>query len=413
MNLNKMARYAIIIIIIVISAIHLPKFYTKLLDKKQSSPKISYSPVLDKFVYYQYTGNKMKCTDFDGNIYARKEYEKLLPFMFFRDLSKWGVLPDIIKGLPIDIQTIHHNSTRYRLRTKDLDLPEIKLYPLFESESDFANLMLPSDVFRITNKIEFIKASDNKVNTSKSEKFNQVFVKEGFAFPAKLVAGNPTTRKPFDEGYFIVDSKDNVYHLKMKKGKPFFVKTSIPNSIKIRKIIFQENQIKKIYGYLLSEEGEIYTIDYDNYQIKKIELKNYDVTKNNLRITVDPLYNIYNYSDGITFHCAVYDTNYNFIDYVAKSIPAKEEKITEKIKHVIFPFSIITHKSTSSLKQFGIKFHSMLSIIGILISLIIGFLMKVKRNEDIKANWPDFILLLLTGIYGLIGVLLIKSDTWD
>jgi len=413
MILNKFARYSIILIIVIISAIHLPKYYNKMVDKYTGGPKINFSPILNDFVYFQHENGHMKFSDMKGTSYSRKEYEKLLPFTFYRDLSKWGVLPETIQGLPIDIQTIHHNSTRYRLKSSALDLPEIKLYPLFESQSDFANLTLPSDVFRITDKIEFIDAKSNKVDKEKSEKFNTLFIEKKFAFPAKLIAGNPTTRKPFDEGYFIVDNNNNVFHLKKIKGEAFLFKTSIPTGIKIRKILFQETVMENIYGFILSDDNDIYSISYDGYKIKNIELKGYNANELDLSINVNPLYYIFNYEDGYKFHCAVYDTNFKFVNYLFKSIPAKEEKITEKIKYTLFPFSIKMTKNTSSLKHFDFKFHSSLSIIGIFLSLVIGFMVKVKRKEDMKANWLDFIIILFTGIYGLIGILFIKSDIWD
>ena len=109
----------------------------------------------------------------------------------------------------------------------------IGLYPLFESESDRVNLELPPDFFRINNSIEFITASTNDINLEKSKLFNQVFINKGFSFPAKIIAGIPTTRKSIDEGYFIVDNTNKLFHLKMTKGQPYFEYIQTPDNIVI------------------------------------------------------------------------------------------------------------------------------------------------------------------------------------
>jgi len=413
MILNKLARYAIIIIIIIVSSVHLPKFYNKIFDKSDGSPHFYYSSIKNDFVYFQFQDSGMKYTDLQDNVYTRKSFEKLLPFTFYRDLINWGVMPDTIQGVAIDASVIHKKSARYRLKAKTLDLKEIKLYPLLESQSDFTNLSFPPEVFRIQDRIEFINGSDNEINLEMTQKFNQVFIENGFKFPAQIIAGNPTTKKPFDEGYLIVDNDGYVFHLKKVKGEPFLVKTTIPNNLNIKKILVQETITKKVYGFLITETSDFYMISYDDYRLIPITLKNYIADQMDLGISVNPLHVLFKYDDNYNFHSCVFDSNYNYIDYTQKSKPFKYQKLTEKVKHMIFPFSIITTNNFSSLQHFSLKLHSMLSIIGILVSLIIGFVVKIKNHENIADNWFDFVIILFTGTYGLIAVLLIKSDSWD
>ena len=75
-------------------------------------------------------------------------------------------------------------------------------------------LEMPGDLFRLKDNIEFIDPETNTVKEEKSNLFMKVFIQKGFKFPAKRVAGNPSTRKAYDEGYFIIDSNDKIFHLK-------------------------------------------------------------------------------------------------------------------------------------------------------------------------------------------------------
>ena len=402
-----------ILLVVIVCAIQLPFFYHKTVHKPTGSPRFYYSPVTNDYAILHYQYGKMNFRDNLGNEYNRRNFEKLLPFQFYRDLSKWGVMPDTISGLAIDASIIHHNSARYKLKGKNFDYPQIELYPLFESESDFAQLHFPSNFFRINDKIEFITASENTIDIELSDKFNISLVEAGFKFPAKIIAGFPTNKKPFDEGYFIVDNENNVFHMKKIKGEPAIIKTPISQNLGIRKIVIQETVARKVYGFIVTNNDEVFMISYNNYKLLPIELEHYVADKMNLSISVDPLFVNFTYDDNYNFFSTVFDSSYNYISKTKISLTPKEEKITEKIKHTLFPFSITTFDSFSSLKKFDFHFHSSLSIVGIIISLIIGFIVKIKRQEDMKSSWFDFVIIALTGVYGLLGVIFIKTDIWQ
>ncbi|HMA62026.1 MAG TPA: DUF4857 domain-containing protein [bacterium] len=413
MNLKKLSRYAIILVLIISASVFLPRFYHKIVDKSTRSPIIYYSPVIEDFAFFQHTGGHMAFKDGEGNTYSRKGYEKLLPFLYYRDLDKWGVLPDTIQGVPTDITSIRHNSQRIRLRAYNMDQPTIDLYPLFESQSDYTNLSYPPELFRINERIEFVTARTNKINEKMSRQFTKDLKEKGFKFPAQLIAGNPTTRKPFDEGYFIVDNEGNVFHLKKVQDSPQCVKTPIDNNLNIRKIVISESVRREIYGYIITESDEVYLISYDNYKLIRLPLKNYNPDKMDFSFYADPVYRTFKYDNNYNYYAAVFDSNYTFIDSMKISLTPEQEKTSTKVKQAIFPFEIKTMKSFSSLLHFDLRFQSWLSLVGILISLIIGIFVKIKRDENIKENWFDFVLILATGIYGLLGVIFIKPDIWD
>ena len=79
--LNKLSRYTIILLIIVVSAFQLPDFFSMLFDKKVTTPRMDYSVMIDEFVYTEYHGmGQIDYMDITGKTYAEREYYKLLPF---------------------------------------------------------------------------------------------------------------------------------------------------------------------------------------------------------------------------------------------------------------------------------------------------------------------------------------------
>lgn len=51
-----------------------------------------------------------------------------------------------------------------------------------------------------------IDMESNTVNDEKSIRFTEAMTKKGFRFPAVKIAGNPTTRKEYDEGYILLET---------------------------------------------------------------------------------------------------------------------------------------------------------------------------------------------------------------
>lgn len=412
--LNKISRYAIILIIVTISAVHLPNFYWKLFGKRISRPIIYYSPVIDDFVYFKLgKNNKLNYIDASGKRYNRKKFEALLPFDFYRDLDKWGVLPDTIKGIPIDVSFIRKNSQSFRISPYKLHNPLIQLFPLFESKSDFTNLELPNELFRIGTKIEFITAETNTINDSLTKIFTEKLTETGFSFPATFIDGNPTTRKPFDEGYFIVDSKGFVFHVKRVKGKPFCVKTNIPPDLGIRKIFISENPRREFYGTILTQSEELYLLTYDNYKIIKLPLDGYNPDKMSLVFLANPIYRVIRYSGSESRVCVVTDKNYNLVDTYEIKVTPLSKTITGKIEKFIFPFTINTRSGRSKYVNFDVNFSGFQSTYGIIISLLICFFVKKYRRENLMHNFFDFIIIAVSGMYGLLAVLLVKPELWD
>ena len=413
--ITKISRYAIMSLIVISLSILLPDLYWMIFGKPIIKPSIYYSPVIEEFMIVKRIGNnKKEYSDQKENNYDRKSFETLLPFTFFYNLEKWGILPDSIKGIPMKRSYVRHNSQHLRITNRAMNTPLIYLNPLFESESDFTRLEVPGELFRIDQKLEFITASDNTVDDSLSCIYNSALLDQGFQFPAKIIAGNPTTRKPFDEGYFIVDAQNTVFHLKKIKGQPHCVKTDIPPDLNIRAIFISEHSRKEFYGVIVTWTNEIYLITYDNYKILQLPVEGYRADDMKLLFSINPLYKKIRYSDMKEMKYVVIDNNYKIVDKYATSWMPKEEWKSSKIASALFPFSIERTTGNSDYVQFKVKFNGHLSWIGILFALLATFICKrFVYREKLRTNWIDFIIVFGTGIFGAITVLLIRPEPWD
>ncbi|MDO9547685.1 MAG: DUF4857 domain-containing protein [Candidatus Marinimicrobia bacterium] len=413
----KLSRYSIIILVTISLSILLPSLYWMIFDKPLRTPQISYSPIIKDFVYTQTGENssgEKEYLDNQGKSYDRKSYEALLPFSFYYNLDKWGILPDSIDGIPISTSYIRRNSQIVRIRSVYFHTPMIQISPLFESQSDFTRLEMPNELFRISDKLEFLNARSNSVVDSLSDIYNQAFTERGFQFPAKYIAGNPTTRKAFDEGYFIIDAANTVFHLKQIKGKPYCVRTGIPIDLNLRYITVEENSRREFYAIAVTWENQIYLITYDDYKLVRLPVNDFNADEMDLMFYIDPIYRTIKYYSDQELKCIVTDKDYNIIDtYETRWLP-KSEWTSSKIAAAIFPFQAERENARTDYILFNLKFNGWLALIGTFLALLTTLAVKTMvYRENLKENWFDLLLVAVTGLYGALAVLLIRPEPWD
>lgn len=409
---TTLSRYTIVILGILSLAICLPELYWMVFNKPLQKPYVNYSPILKDFVVKKTAEDgSVIYSDTQGRTYDRKTYETFIPYLTYYNLDKWGVLPDTLDGFPLSISNIRHNRQYSVFRKYTFHTPMIQLYPLFESQSDFTHLELPRELFRISDKIEFIEASTNRILDSLSNHYNAALINSGFQFPAKYIAGNPTTRKPFDEGYFIIDNANNVFHLKKVKGDPFCVKTGISTALNIRYISVEENTRREFYAVAFTWDNEVYLISYDNYKLIRLPIEDFIAGEMDLILHFFPTYRSFQYYDDKHLKCVVTDLNYDVIATYETSWTPKSEWLQSKFANAIFPFSIERRNSKTDYVLFKIQFSNWLALIGIFIALCITlFVKKIVYHENIRAHWWDIVIVAATGLYGALAVLLIRPE---
>ncbi len=400
-----------IFIAVITLAIFIPKLYWTVFEKPIRKPIMHYSCISKQFMI---NSGEKEWTDAKGNQCSRDEYERMLPMMFFKQLLASGTLPDSINGTALDMRAVSKEKSFFRLKVNEVDAPAPQLYPLFESRSGRAQLELPQDFFRITWRVDFIDASTNQILEEKSQMFSAALFHNGFVFPAKLISGLPTQRKSCDEGYLIVDSKDQLFHLKMIKGKPFVKKIDIPEGLIFRYIGCVDFKNKNFYAYLVSGKNEIYILTQDDYKLIKWPVEGYDPATCDLKIYGD----LFNYTVIIEaedhIKAIALTPDYQLVDTFTESRKTKEQLQEGKIFASIFPAQLSMNSENSKFIRFYLTpSKGMNWLLVNLLLLVIQVTWLYMRKVRLKNHWVDMAVVAVCGIYGFIAIYLFPNKFFD
>ncbi len=409
MNLIKIGRALLLLIIAAVAANFVPYYYWLAFDVRIPTPGARYSPVTNKFMFTRSTEKETKYVDVDGKSYTRDEFERLTPLVNYRQLAMAGTMPETLRGVPIDVKQVALNNLLLRGVPDRLDIPQIPLFPMFESQSGRVQLEMPDEFFRIGKRMEFIVAASNKTNEKRTALFTEALQKSGFSFPAKRIDGNPTTRKAFDEGYFVVDAVDHLFHIKQVKGKPYCAQVEVPVDLKIRYMIIQEMALREFYGVIISEDGGLYLISYSGYKLMKLPIPAYDPSTTTLQFMGDMFFRTITLVSPGNLKAVVTDRKYNVVDKYEESWPTKFERTPGIVASYLFPFTVSLSDRSSSFLDLYVRCSHWAGLVGIALSLVIVLTVWFVRKKKIAARWFDLLVVAGTGVFGLVAVLLIDG----
>lgn len=264
----------------------LPWCYAFFSGKTSRTPFSVYSPVINDFLSMgNEEGKGMMRRDQSGNVYTQEQTDSILPFFYMRQLMADERFPDSIQGVAITPREVQLTNFSFRSSASDINASRIELYPLLESMSGRVDLTMPDDVFRITPKgIEFVKMKTNTVDAEKSRQFTEAMAKKGFKFPARQLAGNPTTRKDYDEGYLILDNIGGLFHLKQTKGRPYVRAIPLPEGVNVKYLFITEFKSHKTLGFLTDVNNNFYVLNNKTYDVVKTGVPAFNPEKDALSI---------------------------------------------------------------------------------------------------------------------------------
>lgn len=410
--MEKLSRYLLVFMAILTLSVALPEFYWMAFEKPIRKPFVLYSCVNDDFMIHRISEKTWE--DTKGNQYSREEYEQKLPMMFQKLLLAAGTMPDSIKGNALDMRDISRAKSFFRLKIDEIDSPAPALYPLFESQSGRAILDIPEDFFRITWRIEFIDAATNTILEEKSQLFSGTLYRSGFSFPAKKVSGLATPRKSIDEGYLIIDSKDQLFHLKMVKGKPYVKKVDVPDGLKFRHISCVDFKNKEFYAYLFSVENEIYVMTQEDYKFIKWPIDGFEASKCDLKIYGD----LFNYTVVIEaedhIKAIALSPDYQLVNTYTESWKTKEGRTEGKIFASLFPAQVSMTSDASKFIRFYFTPSKGLNwIIFHLLLMAFHFIWLYLRKANMKNHLADLGIVAVSGVFGFIAIHFFPNKFFD
>ena len=263
----------------------IPWGYGFIFSKPQKNPFILYSTVINDFAILENNGKGTERKDLKGKYYTESEFDSILPMFYYRQLIADERFPEEINGVALSPKIAQTENFIFRHQPSDVNCKKPGLYPLLESMSGRVDLKMPDDVFRINNNgIEFIDIKTNSIDEKKSRIYTDAMKKKGFCFPANIIAGNPTARKDYDEGYLMTDRTGALYHLKQAKGRPYFRKIELPDSMKIKYIFTTEFKNRRYLAFLSDEKNNLYVLYTQTYVIRKSGIPCFDPQKDELSI---------------------------------------------------------------------------------------------------------------------------------
>lgn len=283
-----MIRYSKILFILTITVLLLwllPWFYHFVTEKPAHTPFTLYSNVANNFVYIDYSEDKeITYRDRNGHAYTDSQFDSLLPLFYYRQLLSDGRLPDSLNGESLTPQKINLTNFIFRLSASDVNKKTPALYPLLEAMSGRVDLKMPDDVFRLTDRIEFIDMETNTVNEAKSKLFTKAMLDKGFRFPVTCIGGNPTEKKDYDNGYFLTDSAHRLFHLKQLRGRPFFRPVALPEGMEIRHITVREYPHRKFHAFLTDSRNRFWVLAAPGYELHRLPVETYDPRTHDMQI---------------------------------------------------------------------------------------------------------------------------------
>lgn len=399
-------RNLLILLLTVLLSWLLPTLYHMFTTNSSGRLFVYYSAVTEHFCVIDKNTqtDEMERKDIvTGELYSLNEFDSILPLLYYRQLLADGKMPDTIQGKAISAREANNKSFFFRYKPTQKNSPAIPLFPLFESASGRVDLKMPDDVFRLGKELAFIIPKTNRIDTIKTRKFKAVFDAIDFAFPSKQVAGNPSPRKPYDEGYFIIDANDKLFHFKMKKGEPFLVELQLPKDCK--PVFFSpfEPDDRSFYGFLFDENGEIYVINTPNYTFQKLACGAVDLNKNFLVIMGNPLYWTVR---------VIAQENEEVFAFTAKDKKRvayhhfQDEKREKHWNAYIFPFELRWTNSLSKyvVPQWNCGHYSVLGL-----NIVLALLLLIICRKRFKEKVASTLWIILTGVFGLLAILLVRG----
>ncbi len=232
-----------------------PWLYNLVSLKGYHSPFTLYSCTVHDFCALDRgDGREFKFYDTKGGVHG----EEAQPLFYASVLASKGMLPDTLEGRKVTLEEIEHNSLIISSDPKDVNRTSAPVYLLLESVPERLELKDPEDAL-ISRKdgICVYNMESNSLLEEKTAQLKEALDKEGFTYPAKLFAGNPSHRKEYDEGYLVTDSDDRLFQIKQVNGILEVRSFPLADNIHAKHLIITEFDNHATLGLLVSGEGKM------------------------------------------------------------------------------------------------------------------------------------------------------------
>jgi hypothetical protein len=408
------ARWSLLALAVFMLAVWLPFAKDLLFEYRYGKTDLFYSPVIEGFVYKELLGegHEFVYRDEAGEDYEREGFEALIPFIYYKNMELWGRLPLELGGQRFDKDAIQAERQVLQLDADELSKhsPRIQLFPLLESNPGRARLRFPEDIMRPGQRLTFINSDANRIDPELTRIFTAALADAGFAFPVAATFGRVSILKPFDAGYFLLDDRGDLFHLKRVDGAPVVAQVPLPPRLDVRHVKVAENKRGEYLGLLLTEDDQLFLLGQQDYALTPLPLPDYEPERMALKILFNPLYRTAIYSDETRVHAVAMDRDFQPIDRYSREMAMAETRPVDRAWAALVPFSIALADPNSRYLMLELERHGQHALIGIALSLPLAYWWLRRRGLRRRDLAPSLLLVAATGLYGLIATLLFPPE---
>ena len=387
----------------------MPWLYSIVFPAGASDPFIAYSPVTDSFIVSESGGGDIYAIDADGNRlspdYTKEERDSLLPHIYYTQLVAHDRLPDTINGIAVSVPEFKHSQWVFSSSPRDINKVPARVYMMMESMPARIDLEDPDEVFRLNGQVEFIDIRTNTVNPTRSRRFTDVFAQRGFEYPVKTLHANVTTRKPYDEGYLMIDNKGDIFHVKMQAGRPYMVRVNKPDSVIAEHVFILENVDTRPLGLVTDTNHNLYVLEHEGYRLIPLPVGKVDPETDRISVVK----NIFNWVVKIgtpdpSRWVALDSETYNHLASYTVSYPESAAVI---VAGYLFPFELSFTTVTDCLAYPRVDFFSWHFVwLDIVLALII---LVLYRRHSRRETAIATVVTLACGIFAFIPFICLRN----
>lgn len=402
---------ALSLLVVALAAIALPRLYHMVFAPDVEPTHMFYSPVEADFVYREHRGHHdFTYASAGGKTFDRQGFEKTLPFIYYRNMDLWGLLPIEIDGIRYDKSSIRDARQVFELKSREITdrHPEIPVYALLDSDPGRAGLSFPEDVFRMTpHAMEFVNVDVNRVDPALTVAFTTALNDAGFTFPAGLVAGKQTILKPFDEGVFITDATGALFHVKRKGDEPFIMRTPVRQDIGVRALKVIENDAGRFLGLLLTRDNALYLLETKGYGLLPLPTDGYDPDRMDYKLIVNPVAPTAIYGNDEEVHAVAMTPDFKPFANYSRTVPGDAGTRQAWVAAALFPFHLDLQDHRAGYLRWHLTPGSWVSLIGTLLAVLVAAQFLRSSGVSRRDLIPPLLLVAFTGVFGLVSCLLV------
>lgn len=414
-----LARWSLLLLTVFLLALWLPLARELLFAWPYGKTDLFYSPVIERFVYKELVGegHRFVYRDQDGRDYTREAFEALIPFIYYKNMELWGKLPLQLDGQTFDKAQIQAERQVLELEPVELPghAPRIQLFPLLEANPGRARLRFPEDIMRPGERLTFINSDANRLDPELTRRFTAALSEAGFAWPVQDTFGRVSILKAFDAGYFLLDHAGDLFQLRRVNGVPEVTPVPLPEGLRVRHVKVAESKRGEYLGLILSEDDRLFLLAQDEDRrsasgLIPLALPGYDPDTMELKILFNPLFRTAIYSDQREIKAVAMGKGFEPIASYDRTMAMAEPRLVDRVWEALVPFSLNLRDPNARYFRIRLDLHGLHALPAIGVALVLAWLLLWQPGVRLRSIVPSLLLVAVTGLYGLIAVLLIPPE---